>query len=236
MKALVVALVLAARLARADVPWADGVSVEQQARANKLFAEGNQLFAEQAHAPALAKYEAAIAIWDHPMIRYNMAVTLIRLDRILEAADNLERALRFGEKPFPPTLFLEAQDYRKLIAARVGSIEASCKQAGVKISLDSKRWFDCPSSRHARVLAGEHLVVGEREGLMTASRRMFVDGGAAASTSIELDPVSYVPPKWYQHWYVIAAVGVVAAGAAGTTIYLSTRQAGDRVPVTIVPK
>src|SRR5258705_13775669 len=28
---------------------------------------------------------------------------------------------------------------------------------------------------------------------------------------------------WYQRWYVLAAAGVIVAGAAGTTIYFSTR-------------
>ena len=34
---------------------------------------------------------------------------------------------------------------------------------------------------------------------------------------------------WYQHWYVVAALGVVVTGAAGTTIYFATRDgaAGD---------
>ena len=31
---------------------------------------------------------------------------------------------------------------------------------------------------------------------------------------------------WYQHWYVLAAAGVVVAGAGGTAIYFATRDAG----------
>jgi PEGA domain len=31
---------------------------------------------------------------------------------------------------------------------------------------------------------------------------------------------------WYQHWYVLAAAGVVVAGAAGTAIYFGTRDNG----------
>ena len=80
MKTLVVLLALAGT-AYADDPWAQGVPLANQKAANKLFAEANQLFAQQAHGPALEKYKAAIAIWDHPLIRFNMAVTEIRLDR-----------------------------------------------------------------------------------------------------------------------------------------------------------
>src|ERR1700733_8189364 len=118
MKQLVIAivLILSTHRAGAEPEWAKGVPAETQAQANKLFAEANQLFAQQAHAPALEKYRAAIALWDHPMIRYNMAVTLIRLDRILEAADNLEKALRFGQTPFStPELYQQALDYQALV-------------------------------------------------------------------------------------------------------------------------
>jgi PEGA domain len=39
---------------------------------------------------------------------------------------------------------------------------------------------------------------------------------------------------WYQHWYVLAAAGILVAGAAGTSIYFATRQdaaASDRVTI-----
>ena len=81
-------------------------------QANALFAEGNQLFAQQAHAPALEKYKAAIALWDHPLIRFNMAVTEIRLDRILEAADDLDERCATATTPFTPELYQQALDYQ----------------------------------------------------------------------------------------------------------------------------
>src|SRR5439155_6363082 len=102
LKAALLALAAWCAIARAEAPkpWSQGVPEATQQRANALFAEGNQLFAQQAHGPALDKYHAAIALWDHPLIRFNMAVTLIRLDRVLEAADELDRALRYGAQPF----------------------------------------------------------------------------------------------------------------------------------------
>jgi tetratricopeptide (TPR) repeat protein len=228
------ALVLVAALCgvvHADVPWGVGVSAEQQARANKLFAEGNELFAKQAHAPALQKYHAALELWDHPLIRYNMAITLIRLDRILDAADNLDAALRFGAEPFTPSLFLELEDYQRLVAGRVGTIDVRCDQSGVHVALDGKAWFDCPATRRVRVLGGQHQVVAERNGFVTLTRHLQIDGGATDRESLVLQRPR--DTAWYQHWYVLAAVGVVAAGTVG---YFATRDTRDHVPVTIVPQ
>src|SRR5688500_531216 len=102
-------------VSHAERPWEAGIPKDKRDRAQAIFAEGNTLFAQQAHQPALDKYRQAIALWDHPLIRFNMAVTRIRLDRILEAADDLDAALRFGDQPFSAELYRQAMDYQKLV-------------------------------------------------------------------------------------------------------------------------
>ena len=221
---LVLVLVLAPRGARADDPWADGVSAQKQHEADQLFAEGNQLFAQQAHGPALDKYKAAIALWDHPLIRFNMAVTEIRLDHILDAAEDLSRALRFGAAPFTPELYRQALDYQALVKKQVGDVRASCAQSGVHVVLDGKPWFDCPSERAQRVLAGEHVIVGERAGFMTQSRRLVVIGGGAASARMQLQPVesaivlSYPVPRWIP-WTATGGGAALAIGGLGVWLW-----------------
>jgi hypothetical protein len=206
--------------ARADVRWADGVSKDSQQKANALFAEANQLFAQQAHAPALDKYRAAIALWDHPLIEFNMAVTLVRLDRILEAADALDKALRFDQAPFPTTeQYQQAIDYQRLVAGRVGTISVTCQQQGATMLLDGKPWFTCPGTQTVRVLAGEHVVVGEAKGFMTVSRRTVVTGASSIAgtyTFLPLDEVGtleYPSPRWLP-WTVTASGAVLALGGA----------------------
>ena len=127
-------------------PWAQGVPQDVQDKAKALYEEGNTLFAQQAHAPALEKYKQAIALWEHPLIRFNMAVTEIRLERILEAADDLEKALAYGDKPFKPELYQQALDYQALVKGRVGFIEATCDDTASRLLLDGKPWTDCPKT------------------------------------------------------------------------------------------
>src|SRR6185503_19237467 len=208
-----------------------GVAKDDQTKANALFAEGNQLFAQQAHAPALDKYRAAIALWDHPLIEFNMAVTLVRLDRILEAADVLDKALRFGKDPYPtPEQYQQALDYQKLVAGRVGTVEASCTQKAA-VLLDGKPWFTCPGKQTRRVLAGEHVLVGESGGFMTLSRRVVVAGGATAAETIALLPVGaaeklvYPTRRWIP-WTIAGGGAAVALGGLG--IWFSARSKIDR--------
>jgi hypothetical protein len=222
-------LVALPAVARADVPWASGVAKTRQQEANALFAEANQLFAQQAHAPALDKYRAAIALWDHPLIQFNMAVTLVRLDRILEAADALDKALRFDQAPFPSVeQYQQAIDYQRLVAGRVGTITATCTQRGATILLDGKPWFSCPGTQTVRVLAGEHVVVGEAKGFMTVSRRTNITGGASVSGTYNFVPIDeagtleYPSPRWLP-WTVTAAGAAVALGGAAFYV-VGTRQ------------
>ena len=230
-RALVLLIVLASVRARADVPWAAGVSKQAQQQANALFAEGNQLFAQQAHGPALAKYKQAVAIWDHPLIRFNMAVTEIRLDRILDAADDLEKALRYGDKPFSPDLYAQAQDYERLIAGRVGYIEVTCGQAGAHVQLDGKPWFDCPGTKKLRVLAGEHAIVADKPSYMTVSRQLVVAGNSTANARLALMPIDevvqlhYPTPRWIP--WTVAASGVAIAGG-GLAFYIAGKNQIDR--------
>lgn len=201
--------------------WADGVPLEVQQQASALYEEGNTLFAQQAHTPALEKYTAAVALWDHPLIQYNLAVTLIRLDRILDAAAHLERALRFGDKPFKPELYQQAMDYQSLLKGRVGNLDGSCDDTVKTLLLDGRNWFSCPGSQKLRVMAGEHTIVGERPGYLTKSQTVVVPGGSSATAKMRLMPLeSAVILKYrYRRWipWTMTAVGLsVALTGLGT--------------------
>lgn len=205
----------------ADKPWAQGVPQDVQDKARVLYEEGNTLFAQQAHAPALEKYKQAIALWEHPLIRFNMAVTEIRLERILEAADNLEKSLAYGDKPFKPELYQQALDYQTLVKGRVGYIEASCDQSQAHLLLDGRPWFDCPKTEKIRVLTGEHTIVAEKPGFLTSSTKVVVDGSETVQQKVKLVPLdSAVVLKYpYRRWipWTMTGIGLaVGLGGAGT--------------------
>src|SRR6185312_609938 len=128
MNRCAVAVLLAASVAHAEPakPWAAGVPEDVQTRAEKIFDDGNQLFENREVTAAIEKYREALALWDHPLIRFNLAAALIRTDHMLEASEELERALEYGAAPFSSKEYDTAMDDRRLLAGRVGEIEASC--------------------------------------------------------------------------------------------------------------
>lgn len=212
-------------------PWAEGVPQDQQDKASALYEEGNQLFGQQAHAPALEKYKAALALWDHPLIRFNLAVTEIRLERILEAADDLDSALRYGDKPFKPELYQQALDYQALVKNQVGFIEASCDQPGARLLLDGKPWFDCVGTKKQRVLAGEHAITGEKKDFLTQSEKVVVSGGETESRKIKLVPLDSAVVLRYPHrrWVSWTMTGVgVAVGLGGLGTWFAGKNQMDQ--------
>ncbi|HEY4180865.1 MAG TPA: hypothetical protein VGM90_28670 [Kofleriaceae bacterium] len=168
-------------------PWSVGVSEEKMAAANVLLSEGNTLFLETHYTAALAKFRAAVDVWDHPAIRFNIVRCLIELDRPIEAQDNLELALRFGSAPLEDVVYREALSYKKLLAKQVGQIAIACEQRGVAVSVDGNAVGTCPLQLTQRVLAGRHQVLGTGDGLVPRVTDLVVVGGDSARADVRLE-------------------------------------------------
>lgn len=210
------AVLCVARVAVADdKPWAAGVSEAEQQTALALYKEGNAFFEDSEYKKALAKYEEALPHWDHPAIRYNAAVCLFNLDRAVDAFEYLESALRFGEAPLGHALFVQAQNYQKLLAKSVGELEVTCKQAGAQVTLDGKPLPACPSTTMRHVLVTDpHEVVGKLDGYKTESIPAKAEPGKKVTVDVELHVVENgtLVRRWDRRlpWAVVAGGGAVA--------------------------
>jgi tetratricopeptide (TPR) repeat protein len=231
---LVVIAAFAAPAARADgdeKPWAAGVTPENQKAAIDLYNEGAKAFADGDYKDAIATYTRGLALWDHPALRYNIAVCLINLDRPVEALDNLERAMRFGPAPLGPDLWRQAQLNQKLLAARVAEIQVEA-EPGASVSLDGKP-LDGPSQR---VLTGDHQIVVEKPKYQTETRAIRLNPGDHVTIKIELKPVAVARTlhrRWsrWLPWSVLGG-GVVVA-AIGAPVYLAASSSLDKYDAAV---
>jgi len=225
-------LALIAAPARADdKPWAAGVSAENQKAALDLYNDGAKAFGDADYKDALATYTRALALWDHPAIRYNISVCLINLDRPVEALDNLEHAMRFGAAPLGPDLWRQAQMNQKLLAARVAEIEVQ-SEPGASVSLDGKPL----DGAGQRVLTGDHQIVVEKPKYQTETRAIRLNPGDHVTIKIELKPVAVARTlhrKWSRWipWSVLGGGGVVAA--IGAPVFLAARSSLDTYDATV---
>jgi hypothetical protein len=174
-------------------PWAAGVSEREQALALELYLAGNQEFAESRFTLAIAKYREALWYWDHPAIRFNMAVSLINLDQSIEAQENLESSLRYGAAPLGVSLYNQGLTYRKLLDAQLVRLRIACPEPDAKVTLDGKVLFTGPGSTEQIVLPGEHQVVATKVGFVTVSETLVLVAGK--TSAYEISPAIEPPTR-----------------------------------------
>jgi hypothetical protein len=214
--AVVVFVLALAGVASADEKhWTDGVSEEKQKAAFEKFTAGNELFVKDEWKAALALYLEALALWDHPNIRYNAAVCLIKTDDLVDAYTHMKAALRFGMGPLTKELHDQGQTYMKMLAASVAHLEVRCDHPGARVTLDGKVLFDtCPTvAEEHLVAAGKHQLVSEKPGYRTETREIVAPGGGRETIVIvmELEGSRTLTRRWprWLPWVVIAGGGAV---------------------------
>jgi hypothetical protein len=226
MKLLTVCLVVGMALATAQVahaqgqPWAQGVTEQQKADAQKKLEEGNALFLKQQYGEALKAYQAAVASWDHPAIRFNIVRCYIQLDKPVDASDNLQLALKYGSAPLEEAVYTEALAYQKLLANQIAEVEISCPQDGAKVTLDGETLIEkCPGSGKKRVQPGQHGVITTKEGFLPQNIEVIVVGGKTEKVETKLVPLTKAAkivhrwPTWIP--WVVFGGGLVVAGFGG---------------------
>jgi hypothetical protein len=196
-----------------------------------LFHEGNARFAENQLAEAAQRYKSALEHWDHPSVRYNLAVCLISLDQPLIALQHLEAALRFGAAALAPEQFTQAQTYRKLLLGQVAELRVSCDTAEAEVHLDGERLLTCVGETTRRLTPGRHQLVATRKGYGTVSKALVLLPGQLTDERLSLAilrPVTITTRRWrpWKPWVVFGAGGLVAV-AVGLPLMLHARGAAN---------
>ncbi|HEY4055678.1 MAG TPA: tetratricopeptide repeat protein [Kofleriaceae bacterium] len=228
--AVALALTLLPAVVHADgkAPWAQGVTDDQKATAKELLDAGNALMLQNKYLDALDKYSAALEVWDHPAIRFNVVRCLIQLGRDLEAFDNLQLALKYGAAPLEEAIYNEALGYQKLLQKQIGDIKVTCSQVGVKLTIDGQPLAVCPAQESRRLLAGPHQIVGNKTGLLPKTLDLVVIGGEDQGVDVTLEPLAAgatIVHRWpnYIPWTVFAG-GFAIGAIGGVTLLFSHNQ------------
>lgn len=214
-----------------QAPWSAGVSEAAKLEAERLLAEGNTQFVQSNYKQALATYRKAIASWDHPAIRFNVVRTLINLDRPIEAYENLELALKYGERPLEADVYREALNYRKLLRGQIADLEVTCEQAGVVVSIDGDELLECPGSRSLRMKPGTHAIVGKKREFLTSTQEVVLVGGSTKKVAVSLISIedATVTKRRFDRWkpWTVVAGGAVTTGI-GALLFRQARTNMDK--------
>jgi hypothetical protein len=202
-------------------PWAQGVSAAEQQAALKLFHDGNVSLNDGLFAKAADNYREALKHWDHPAIHYNLALAQMNLDQTIDAYDNMQAAVKFGEAPLQSKdKFDNARQYIVLLEKQVASVSVACDKKGAKVSLDGKEVFVAPGKFETRVLTGKHQFVAEKQGYTTRINAPYIGPGEKFRIELKLytaEELTRYHRKWnatWVPWTVMGAGALIAFGGA----------------------
>jgi hypothetical protein len=212
-----------------ETPWSKGVPREDQERALELFREGNTLFEQARYTEAVEVYERALASWDHPNIRFNMAFCLINMRQPLAAWTHLKQALRFGEAPLGERLHSEAMRALAVLEASLAQLTVRASQPDIRVMVDGRQVLDGPGEHTMKLMAGKHQLVASRAGYVTDSRALDLPAGRPVTEHISLarEKVRVLRENYERRWawwvpWSVAGSSLVL-GVAGGGLYLSAR-------------
>lgn len=211
----------AASLQDGDRPWARGVPEEQQAIARSLHAAGNAEFVEGRYAQALVKYREALRHWDHPSIRFNMAVCLIHLDQLVEAKDNLDRSLAYNGTALDDAAHAQALAYRQTLDALLAHVAATSSEPGAAVAVDGKYWFSGPGTAELYLLPGQHQLAATKPGFRTTVVAFVGVAGKRVAFDLQQSPEPQARTSW-PYWKHVLGGGALLV-AVGVATYASAR-------------
>jgi tetratricopeptide (TPR) repeat protein len=206
-------------------PWAAGVSPERQKQALVAFREGNGLLNQGLFARASETYRKALESWPHPAIHYNLALAQMNLDQPIEAYENFQKAIAYGDAPLEKDKLEHAKEYMLLLEKQMANIEVSCDKPGAKVSVDGKEVFVAPGTYKARVRIGRHTFYADKQGYNARINAPFIGPGENFRIELKLytaEELTRYNRRWDATWMPYAVMGAGAAiGLAGVGLELS---------------
>ncbi len=211
-------------------PWASGVSEDRQQRAMQLFREANSHHNDGLFVKAAELYRKALEAWDHPAINYNLALSLMNLDRPMDVEVSLQKAIKYGAAPLAKDKFDHAKEYLLLIQQQLATVEVTCSKPGAKVSVDGKLVFTVGPNGEggafkSRVKIGKHTFVAEKPGYNAEIEAPFIGPGETFRIELKLytaEELTRTKRRWNATWLPYAVIGGgVAMGLAGAGLELS---------------
>ena len=203
-----------------DEPWDRQVSAEARQRAQELFAQAVDKHQQLLLGEAVQLYEQALALWDNPRFRWNLALALKSFGQYLRAHEELGRARRWGAALGAELLRKVDDRIRALETERLARIEMYREEPVAEITLDGQPWPRDAGRRSKLVLPGVHYIAARKFGYRPVTQPVYVKAGEQARVALLMEEDRFLEfleqRRWatWKPWVVIAAGAAVAAVGA----------------------
>ena len=208
-----------------DPPLALAQTAQERAAARAQFDEGVRAAHEDRWSDALAAFERSYALYAHFSTLLNLATTLTRLGRLVEAGESYRRFLR--EAPSDAATRPAAQEQLAELESRVGRlvVHAPRRDGEDEIWLDGTQLSDAALGIPLPVDPGAHSARITRAGEVVASAS--IELGEGERRELTLEPAASAPIEVAEPVRAEAQVAVVEAPRVDVTRALEAPRSGD---------
>lgn len=168
---------------RRRVPVAQEQTDDDRARAH--FETGASLYSQESYDGALAEFEASYQLRPVPVVLFNIAQTLRRLDRYPQAIELYEQYLRTADDVTPE----RRTAVRRVIAdlrRAMAPVSIETDVPGVDIVVDGRSMGRTPLPGPVFLAAGQRRIEASRDGFLTVREEVRVVGGEAVSLRLRM--------------------------------------------------
>lgn len=214
----VLALLAATPAAHAQVkrtgrePWYRESTPEARREAQALFEQGVDKHLQLLRVAAMELYGEALALWDNPDIRWNLALVLDDLGVYVSAHEQFERALRWDAALGADRLQQIRARMEVLERQRLARVDVDGMEPEADIQLDGQPWFRGAGRRTTLVIPGTHYVGATKPGYTAASVSLTLAAGEQYRVMLRM---SLAHPIDLRRWSAWKPWSVVAIGVAG---------------------
>ncbi|MCG8425494.1 MAG: hypothetical protein MJE77_47050 [Proteobacteria bacterium] len=185
---------------------ADEVEDRKQ-RAEILYQEGIKLRRDALIAQALEKFEQALALNDHPYIRYNLALCLRSLGRPVDAFKQLNQALRSDKLTGEERQ--QGQQYAAELRKEIVELRVVCRDSDAKVSVNGTPLFSGPGQASRWVTPGTHQILAQKSIQLATAETVVIEAGPSRTVELFL-------PRLERRWdrrlpWAIAGGGALVA-------------------------
>ncbi|MFO8070574.1 MAG: PEGA domain-containing protein [Polyangia bacterium] len=170
--------------ASAEPALADEPTPVQREEADRHFARGKELFAEERYLEAVEEFDKANEIAPHPVVMANIGICYERAGKVMKALESYRAVIADPQTGDEQTD--EIWDRIDALEARLGTIDINCPVLGCRVVVDGEDRGPAPLT--LRVLPGTHKVEGEQAGENLLPQEITVSQGEVTRVELERAP------------------------------------------------
>lgn len=181
---------LAQQSARPAAQQTSTPSDPRAAQARAAFEQGVAMSQQERWGEALDAFRRSFDLVPRPSTAFNMASTLVRLGRHVEAIAAYEHYLRIADAATEGARFLDAQQQLANEQTMIARIVLSTTPADATVRLDGRALEGSFTARELSVDIGEHTIEASAPHFRAGSTRVRVASGERAAITLALDAIT----------------------------------------------